>query len=180
MSIVRSLDSSIESIPDSVQAAKQAIQESELISEYTGQNERNPFIRKIFPDPRESEVIKGEVKIIKFNLESKLRILTDAREAQIQSLTERLNEYLMREKTKVRAETMTLFLQKCSELQTVTDQILNEFTNEMDAKLHDVKSISDPKLRKMRGEQLYRDFDKLMAIQEEVISRFQKIIFERV
>jgi hypothetical protein len=180
MSIVRSVDSSIESIPDSVQAAKQAIQESELISEYTGQNERNPFIRKILPDPREVEVIKGEVKIIKFNLESKLRILTDAREAQIQSLTERLNEYLMREKTKVRAETMTLFLQECSKLQAVTDQMINEFMNEMDTKLRSVESLSDPKLRRMREEQLYRDANKLMMIQEEVISRFQKIIFERV
>jgi hypothetical protein len=179
-SIVRKVDSSIENIPDSVQAAKLAIQESELILECTAQHERNAFIRKFFPDPREQAVIQGEVSIIKSNLECKLRIITKAREAQIQSLTERLNEYLIREKTKIRAETAAFLLMKRNELQTQTDQIFDDFVESMEIKLEKVESMSNPKLREARKVQLDRDIDGFMALQKELMDKFQNIISESV
>jgi hypothetical protein len=180
MSNIKRVDRSIDNIPDSGLAARQIVQEGEFVLTRISQNKRNSFLQKFFPDPRERALVQAEVSIIQSELEFRRRTLAKVREAQSQSLTERLNEYLIREKGKIRAETAAFLLSKRNELQTQMDRVFDDFTESMAVKLEKVESMTNSKLREIRTEQLERDIDSFMALQQELMDQFQSIISENV
>jgi hypothetical protein len=180
MSSIRRVDASIDNIPDSGLAVRQIVQEGQFVLDRATQNKRNSFLQKFFPDPRERALVQAEVSIIQSELEFRRRTLAKVREAQSQSLTERLNEYLIREKGKIRAETAAFLLSKRNELQTQMDRVFDDFTESMAAKLDKVESMTNKKLREIRTEQLERDIDSFMNLQQELMNQFQNIISENV
>lgn len=180
MSSIRRVDHSMEHIPDSGNAPRQVIQQGEMILDRAVQNKRNGFLQRFFPDPRQRVLIESEVGIIRSELDFRRRTLEKVREAQSQSLTERLNEYLVREKGKIRAETAAFLLSKRNELQQQMDKVFDEFTDNMAIKLEKVEAMPNGKLREVRMEQLERDIDGFMYLQQELMEQFQNIISENV
>jgi hypothetical protein len=180
MSSIRKVDYSMEKIPDSGNAAHQVIHEGQLIVDRTTQNRRSGFLQRFFPDPRQRVLVEAEVGIIRSELDFRRRTLEKVREAQSQSLTERLNEYLVREKGKIRAETAAFLLSKRNELQQQMDRVFDDFTENMEIKLEKVEAMSNSKLRQVRMDQLERDIDGFMYLQQELMEQFQNIISENV
>jgi hypothetical protein len=180
MSSIRKVDHSMERIPDSGSAAQQVIREGQIVVDSVTQNRRNSFLQRFFPDPRQRALMEAEVGIIHSELDFRKRTLQKVREAQTQSLTEQLNEYLIREKGKIRAETAAFLLTKRNELQQQMDKVFDDFTENMAVKLEKVESMSNPKLRQIRTDQLEKDIDGFMILQQQLMEQFQNIISENV
>jgi tetratricopeptide (TPR) repeat protein len=120
----------------------------------------------------------GRYKEMIDSYERAICAVKNIRESQIQSLTERLTGYSIREKTKIRAETAEFLLIKCNELQIQIDQTTDDFMEDMEIKLEKVDSMSNPKLQEIRKVQLDRDIDGFMDLQKELLDKFHNIISE--
>jgi Ni,Fe-hydrogenase I large subunit len=170
----------MENIPNSGLAAREIIHEGQAILDRVTQNKRNSFLQKFFPDPRERALVEAEVGIVRSELEFKRRMLEKVREAQSQSMTERLNEYLIREKTTIRSETAAFMLSRLKDLQDRMQRIFKEFYDSMEVNTKQVEAMTLPKLREVGMQQLDKDVDDFMQLRQELMDQFQSIISERV
>lgn len=159
---------------------ERAIEQADYAVEQAIETRRNSFLQQLFPNKASRAIIEGELAVIKSEFEFRKRALHKVRETQIQSLTEVCNQYLVRQKAEIRANTAQFLMHKNMELQKEMDQILDDFITQMDKQMQKIESISNPKLRKIRETQLDRDIDGFMQQQQILIEKFRRIIFEEV
>jgi hypothetical protein len=142
--------------------------------------EREGVLGRLFPDERKRAAAKGELELIETEYKKAHRFLEIIRETQIQSMTETCNQYLKRDKGEARANVHEYLLQKTKELAEEMDQITAEYFSKLDDKLQELEKIQSPKIREIRELQLNRDLEYFAELQQELMTRFKKIVSEGV
>jgi endonuclease III-like uncharacterized protein len=141
---------------------------------------RDSFLQKLFPNEVTREIIKGELALVKTEFEFRKKALEKVRETQVQSLTEVCNQYLVRQKAEIRANTAQFLMSKALELQQEMDRLLDKFIAQMEVNFEKLDSIKNPILRKTRELQLERDLEGFANQQALLMERFQRIVSEGV
>jgi len=141
---------------------------------------RHSFLQKICPSGATKAIIQGEIGIIESELEFRKRALQKVREAQIQASTEVLNQYLVRLKGEIRANTTEFLMTKMLDLQKSMDHIFDEFTMHMGIQLDKIEKIPNPKLKQMQEDRLDQSIEAFVDQQMQLMSKFRRIVAEEV
>jgi hypothetical protein len=113
---------------------------------------------------------------LKSEFEFRRTALQKVRNGQIQSLSERINEYLEREKAGIRAERAAFLLEKRKVLQKTMETEWNEFLVEMESQFLKAESIKVKKLKDLKMQQLDRDSEGFAEFQAKLMKDFENII----
>lgn len=143
-------------------------------------NARASFLQQFIPDPRRRSVIMQELKAIEDEFEFRRQVLTMTRETQIQALKEACNQYLIKGKSAIRADTGSFLLAKAAELEADVNRIFDEFTNDIAERWKKAEAIEIPQIRKTRLEQLDKDYSRFAKLQDELLNKFLHIVSEGV
>jgi hypothetical protein len=141
---------------------------------------RETFLQKLFPNQATREIVRGELALVKTEFEFRRKALEKVRETQVQSLTEVCNQYLVRQKAEIRANTAQFLTSKAVELQKEMDKLLDEFMQQMEINFQKLDTIKHPLLRETREKQLIRDVEGFSEQQAMLVERFQRIVSEGV
>lgn len=114
--------------------------------------------------------------MLKSEFEFRRTALQKVRNGQIQSLSERINEYLEREKAGIRAERAAFLLEKRKVLQKTMETEWNEFLVEMEAQFIKAEAIKIKKLKDLKMQQLDRDSEGFAEFQAKLMKDFENII----
>jgi uncharacterized protein YacL (UPF0231 family) len=169
-----------DNIPNSKSVAVEVIREGEVVLDRAIEDRRSNFLQRLIPDARLRALMEAEVGIIRSELEFRRVMLAKVREAQSQSLTERLNECLIREKATIRSETTVFMLSELNDLIVRMNKLYDDFERDMEEKFAKLESISIPKLRAMREQDIDRTIEIFSEMKEELMVQFQRIVSERV
>lgn len=143
-------------------------------------NARTSFLQQFIPDPRKRTVIMEELKAVKDEFEFRRRVLSMTRETQIQALQEVCNQYLVKGKSAIRADTGSFLLAKAAELEAEVNRIFDEFTSDIEKRWKKAEAIQIPQIKKTRLEQLEKDYTRFAKLQEELLNKFLHIVSEGV
>lgn len=141
---------------------------------------RKSLLEKLFPDPRTRVVMEGETLMLKSEFAFRRAALEKVRNGQIQSLSERINEYLEREKAQIRAERAKFLLSKRGELQETMDIEFERFIANMEVQFKKLGKIKIQKLQEIKEQQLDRDLQGFAEFQAKLMQDFENIISERI
>ena len=137
---------------------------------------RKSLLEKIFPDPRTKIIVEGEIGMLKSEFAFRRAALEKVRNGQIQSLSERINEYLEREKAGIRAERAAFLMEKRRVLQETMESEFDKFLAHMDIQFGKIERIKVKKLKDIKMEQLDRDCEGFAAFQATLMKDFENII----
>lgn len=165
-------------VTNSTQTAYEVTQYSKKI--ITEAVERNGLLDRIIPDKRRKAKVKGELELMQTELAAAKRFLEITRETQKQSFIEHCNTYLNKSKAESRANSTSYLIQKQEELQDEMDQTIESFLVKMDKKLDQLENQQNPKIQEIRKQQLERDLNNFMDLQQQLMERFTQIVSEQI
>ncbi|MEI6430256.1 MAG: hypothetical protein WCO45_18015 [Pseudanabaena sp. ELA607] len=177
--------SSIERVSDSISKVENLHDATSPVSTITHQAQevvdsivyrRKSFLERLFPDPRTKIIVEGEIGLLKSEFAFRRAALEKVRSGQIQSLSERINEYLEREKAGIRAERAAFLMEKRRSLQETMESEFDKFITHMVTQYEKVEGIKVKKLKDLKMEQLDRDCLGFAAFQETLMKDFENII----
>ena len=141
---------------------------------------RTGFLQRMFPNEQTRAIVANELTLVKSEFEFRKRALEKVREMQIQSLSESLNQYLIREKADIRANTASFLMNKKLELQDEMDRLFDELMVKMEERLKRIEGVQNPTLQEIRIQKIEQDIENFTELQNHLVDCFQQIIFEGV
>lgn len=167
---------------DSINKAKGIQQLSSMGAEALDRKlqERESFLKKIFPDPTKRAVVQGELALIQEEYKFRQEVLKMVKQTQVQALKETCNEYLIQGKAASRAETAKLLISKAQELESEINRIGDYYDKEIEEKYVKYSQIQHPGLRQKREKQLEESIDGFLKLQNEILQKFRNIVSEGV
>jgi hypothetical protein len=118
----------------------------------------------------------SQIEYSSSELDFRQRTLEKVLKAQSESLTKRLDKYLVREQEKIRAETAAFIFSERNQLQERIDITFDDFVKSIVFRLEEVESISNPNIRQVQIDRLESDIDSFIELQQNLMERFENII----
>ena len=131
-------------------------------------------------DPRQRELRRGELDLIRLTHKARRKQLEMVKEAQLQALKESCNQYLDRGKAKVRSETALFLIEQAQQLLEDADRIADKFINNIQRKADKLDSITVPRLRQRVEDQLNQEMDDFFDLQDQLMAKYKNIVSEGV
>lgn len=163
----------IQILADNVENYVQAIFDQQMVK-------RKGFFERFFPSALQRTIQEGEEKLLKTKYNGLVEASTILKNTQIQSLKETINHYLNQRKAKLRAETASFLVAKAQELETEIDQIFDDFITRIEARDAKNQTIKQPFLKRKMEQQLEKDIEGFLAIKEQVVEKFRRIVKEGI
>lgn len=142
--------------------------------------QRETFLKKVFPDPTRRAIVQGELVLIQEEYKFRQEVLKMSKQTQIQALKETCNEYLIQGKAASRAETAKLLMSKAQELESELNRVGDYYDKEIEEKYEKYSQIKHPGLRQKREKQLEESIDGFLRLQNEILQKFRDIVSEGV
>lgn len=131
-------------------------------------------------DPREAERIRGEVAIIKDELEQRKRILALYHDMQISVTKEFCDNLLIKIQSRNRADLTQHLLALFQAVKKDADRATENITREIEQQYVDIDKISNEGLRQIRMEKLEKETVRSFDFIERLLKQFEESTVSRL
>lgn len=149
-------------------------------AKYINRVERENLLQKLIPSQTRREIVQHELMLVKEEFDFRRKALAVSKEAQIQALKEKYNQYLIQGKSEIREKTTFFLMSKLHELEQKIDILDDEFNQMIEEKTSKVEAIKNPRLKQAREKDLNKTIDRFIDLKEQSLKSFEAIISEGI
>jgi hypothetical protein len=144
-------------------------------------SQRNDSLaQRFFPTKKTRLIREGEAQLVRVDFDYQIQQLQVVHETQLQELKEKCNEYLIRGKIKIRAETTAFALAEQQRLQDELDRIFNEFKEAFRKKHEALDREQNPVIQGMMEADMEESYENFVHLRQDLLKKFNNIVNEGV
>ncbi|MDM8523751.1 hypothetical protein QUF80_10305 [Desulfococcaceae bacterium HSG8] len=141
---------------------------------------RQSFLRRLLPSKLQREGAEHELRLAGTEYSFREKALEIARDAQLQSIREMYEDFLIKGKTHVRRERAEFVLEQKIYLENILIKATDDFNAKMTETYEKAEKIAIPELKKKNIELIYDTIDRYHALVASLQDQFQNILNEGV
>ncbi len=138
------------------------------------------FLKRLFPSKLYRDSAEHELRLADTEFEFREKALKVAREAQLQSIQEMFNDYLVKGKTQIRRGRAEFVLDQKIRLERTMMKATDDFNDKVTVAYEKADKISIPELKKKNIELIHDTIESYHALILELQAQFQSILSEGV
>ena len=138
------------------------------------------FLSKLFPTKLDAILKESELRQAKTESEFREKALQIVKRAQLQSIREMYNQYLIKGKGDLRQDRTRFFAEQSETLEREINKITNAFYTEIQRQHEAMEKLSLPFLREKEEARIMASVDRYLEAVDKLMSDFNNILFEDV
>jgi len=138
------------------------------------------FLQRLFPTNLQRMLNKSDLTQAATELESREKAFKVAKEAQLHSIKDMYNDFLVRGKGDIRKERTVFFVQKLQELEVEIGKINDSFTLLIQEQQVKIDEIKVPLLKQFAEKQIEKSMERFFDTVNKLMADFQNILNEEI
>jgi len=138
------------------------------------------FLGKLFPDKLDTVLYNSELRQARTETEFREKALKIVKSAQLHSIREMYNQYLIKGKGDMRRDRTRFFAEQYEELEREINHITTAFYTEIEHQYRAMEKLSLPFLREKEEARIIAGVDRYHEAVNKLMSDFNNILFEDI